>query len=585
MKEEANQPIPLEGDSRRSSNTPPVHSKVVVAEVAERAEKKHTRKRKYGSEQRYSGMAAAIPLIIWTAQPDGYVNYYNPRWFDYTGLTFEQTRGWGWQVALHPDDRQMCVERWQKAVRTGEPYEIEYRFRRADGVYRWHLGRALPVRDAQQQIISWVGSDTDIDGQKRAEEELRIRARQQAAVAELGQCALRGMDLPDLFEDVLLMVNETLYVEYSSIAERLDDGTMHARVRSKNGITYQIVKEWKESQTSYTLATKEPVIVNDFRTEGRFSVPAEIIYTYGIVGGASVIIEGHTNPFAVLIVHTKKPRVFTQDDIYFLQSVANVVATAMERKQAEMELAQAMSALQVVNEQLEHANKAQSAFVSIVSHEFRSTLTSIQGFSELMRDEEFSFSEIREYANDINTDARRLSRMINELLDLNRMKSGRMLFNSEYVDINRIIMDVVDRTRTNSLAHRISLQLDDQLPLLPGDADKLTQVITNLLSNAFKYSPNGGDIVLHSKLEGELVHVWVQDQGVGIPANALEQIFEPYSRIASGETRYIEGTGIGLTIVRQIIQLHGGKVWAESTPGQGSVFHFTLPLQECYHTM
>ncbi len=553
----------------------PSSIKVGMVGVGGGAEEQKMKKR--SNEDVRHSMASAMPLIVWTARPDGEVDYYNQRWFDYTGLTVEQTRGRGWLSVLHPDDRQMCLKRWREAVRAGKPYEIEYRFRRTDGVYRWYLGRALPVRDQQQRIISWLGTDTDIDDQKRSEEQLGVRARQQAAVAELGQYALRGMELPDLFEKALLMVSQALNVAYSSLSELLDDGTIQVHIRDRKGTTYQTVKEWGTSQAAYTLSLKEPVIVDDLRIERRFSVPSEVIDEYGLVGSVSIVVEGHPDPYAVLIVHTREARVFTQDDIYFLQAVANVLTAAIERKRTEAQLAQALQSLQAANEQLEHSNKAQNDFVSIISHEFRSTLTGIQGFSELIRDEDFSAREIREYANDINTDARRLSRMINELLDLNRMRSGRMAFNPERIDLNEIIRDVVERTRPNAFGHQIYLYLDARLPLCSGDRDKLTQVVTNLLNNAIKYSPRGGDIALYSELEGEQAHVWVQDHGVGIPTNALEQIFEPYTRIASGETRFVEGTGIGLTIVRQIMQIHGGKVWAESTSGEGSTFHFTLP--------
>ncbi len=535
------------------------------------------RKRQY--EDEHCGMASAMPLIVWTARLDGNVDYYNQRWFDFTGLTFEQTRGQGWLTVLHPDDRQMCLKRWREAIRTGEPYEIENRFKRADGVYRWHLGRALPIRDEQQQIVSWLGTDTDIDDQKRAEEQLSIRACQQAAVAEFGQYALKGMDLPDLFDRLLLEVSKALNVVYVSLSELLNDGTLQVHARNREGITYLTVNEWQASQAAYTLASKEPVvIIDDLRSERRFTVPPEVFDTLGLVGSVSVVVEGHPDPYAVLIVHTTEARIFTRDDIYFLQAITNVLTAAIERKRTEAKLAHALQSLQAANKQLEHANKAQNDFVSIISHEFRSTLTGIQGFSELIRDEDFSAREIREYANDINTDARRLSRMINELLDLNRMKSGRMVFNSERVNLNEIITDVVERARANTPGHQLLLRLNAGLPMCLGDRDKLTQVVTNLLNNAIKYSPNGGDIVLFSEIQDEQVHVWVQDHGVGIPASALEKIFEPYTRIASGETRFVEGSGIGLAIVRQIMQIHGGKVWAESTLGEGSTFHFTLPL-------
>ncbi len=132
---------------------------------------------------RFRALADAMPQIVWTANPDGRLDYYNQRWFDYTGLTLAQTEGWGWQPVLHPDDVQRCVERWSAAVASGEPYEIEYRFRRgADGAYRWHLGRALPVHDALGQIVKWFGTCTDIDDQKRLADELRASRDQLRAL-------------------------------------------------------------------------------------------------------------------------------------------------------------------------------------------------------------------------------------------------------------------------------------------------------------------------------------------------------------------------------------------------------------------
>jgi PAS domain S-box-containing protein len=121
-------------------------------------------------EEQYRLIAEAIPQIVWTARPDGWLDYYNHQWYDYTGLSAEESEGWGWQSVLHPDDLEPCLERWKDAVSSGEIYEIEYRFRRAaDGAYRWHLGRALPVRDGTGEIRKWFGTCTDIDDRKRAE--------------------------------------------------------------------------------------------------------------------------------------------------------------------------------------------------------------------------------------------------------------------------------------------------------------------------------------------------------------------------------------------------------------------------------
>lgn len=162
-------------------------------------------------EQRLRFLADAMPQIVWTARPDGGLDYFNHRWYEYTGLTFEQTRDWAWQSVLHPDDIANCLELWRRSVQTGEPYEVEYRFRRSfDGAYRWHLGRGLPMRNAEGKIALWVGTCTDIDDQKRIEAALReSEAREHAflrdvlrAVTEnkLHLCGARA-DLPPPFPD------------------------------------------------------------------------------------------------------------------------------------------------------------------------------------------------------------------------------------------------------------------------------------------------------------------------------------------------------------------------------------------------
>jgi len=125
-------------------------------------------------EQSYNFLADTVPLVIWTARPDGGLDYYNKEWFDYTGLTLEQTKDWGWDAAIHPDDLSSCIEGWLRSLATGEMYEFKYRFKRgADGTYRWFLGRASPRRNEKGEIVQWVGTCTDIEDQKRAEDELR----------------------------------------------------------------------------------------------------------------------------------------------------------------------------------------------------------------------------------------------------------------------------------------------------------------------------------------------------------------------------------------------------------------------------
>lgn len=269
---------------------------------------------------------------------------------------------------------------------------------------------------------------------------------------------------------------------------------------------------------------------------------------------------------------------YTEEEIELIGAMAKLSALAIERERHEAAHEKLLLILKEANTQLEQVNKLQNNFISIISHEFRTTLTGIQGFSELLRDEDFGPEEVKEYASDINADARRLTRMITELLDLERMKLGRLELNTEPINLNMILHEVVEHIRHIASRHNIRLLLTEDLPLVTGDYEKLTQVVTNLVTNAVKYSPGGGEILLTTRLEDTVVHLSVQDHGIGIPEEAHEQIFVQYNRIEADISRYITGTGLGLPIVRQLVELHGGHVWVESQPGEGSTFHITLPL-------
>ncbi len=228
---------------------------------------------------------------------------------------------------------------------------------------------------------------------------------------------------------------------------------------------------------------------------------------------------------------------------------------------------------------LERLNKLKSEFVTMVSHEFRTALTGIQGYSEVMRDDAVTPDEVKEFAGDINTDAVRLGRMITEMLDLDRMEAGRMKLNLGPVDINALLSDAAGRARVASSKHIVTVQLGAGIPVLVGDSDRLFQVVTNLLSNGVKYSPAGSEIVLSSSLNGGSVRVSVRDHGPGIPAGFIDRIFGRYERYEGNPKNTVIGTGLGLAIARQIVEMHKGRIWVESTLGSGSEFLFTIPLE------
>jgi len=227
---------------------------------------------------------------------------------------------------------------------------------------------------------------------------------------------------------------------------------------------------------------------------------------------------------------------------------------------------------------LERLNQLKSEFVSMVSHEFRTALVGIQGFSEILRDETSSPEDVKSLATDINNDAQRLNRMIGEMLDLDRMEAGKVRLNPKPVDLNSLVAETTERAQIASTDHHITTELDGAMPTVTADPDRLVQVISNLLTNAVKYSPDGGDVKVVTRSENGSAHVSVIDQGVGIGPEFIDRVFGRYERFENSKTSRVVGTGLGLAISRQIIELHGGKIWVESKPGEGSTFQFTIPV-------
>jgi len=246
-------------------------------------------------------------------------------------------------------------------------------------------------------------------------------------------------------------------------------------------------------------------------------------------------------------------------------------------REAQDKLGEALESQRSANATLEKLDRTKTEFLSIVSHEFRTALTGIQGFSELIRDGGLEPDEVRAYGGYIFNDADRVNRLIGDLLDLDRMESGRMSIRTADVDINEVLSDSIARAGS-SPSVEFKADLDPRLPIVVGDRDRLVQVVSNLVNNAVKYSPDGGTVTLSSRAEGGFALVSVTDTGVGIPPDEISHVFERFRRVRSGAAQSIPGTGLGLTIVKQIVEMHAGKIWVESAVGHGSAFHFTLPL-------
>jgi signal transduction histidine kinase len=237
-------------------------------------------------------------------------------------------------------------------------------------------------------------------------------------------------------------------------------------------------------------------------------------------------------------------------------------------------------------------DRMKSEFVSVVSHELRTPLTSILGYTELLQAREFPAHERRELIDTVWKQASHLSNLVEDLLNVSRLDAGRIALSRWALPLSQLVKELTAQLNKalDQSRHRLLFDVNEHLPPVYADRDRVRQILGNLLSNAIKYSPQGGEIVLRADIlrtpppsapplpSEPVMLITVSDPGIGIPAEELPRIFERFYRVDNSNTRKIGGTGLGLAITQALVELHGGRIWVESTPGEGSTFFFTLPL-------
>ena len=218
--------------------------------------------------------------------------------------------------------------------------------------------------------------------------------------------------------------------------------------------------------------------------------------------------------------------------------------------------------------------------ISAVSHEMRTPLTAILGFTELLLAGGVEAADEKSHLATISREAERLNRLVNNFIDLQRMRTGRQVYSFKDIAVHPLLAEVIGQYVGVSPSHRLTLDCPQDLPAVRGDWGRLREVVINLVSNAVKYSPKGGTVAVGGRFDGENVIISVRDEGIGISPELQGMIFERFYRVDNTDRRPFGGAGLGLAVVWEIVTAHGGRVWVESTPGHGSTFYVQLPAEK-----
>jgi PAS domain S-box-containing protein len=370
----------------------------IASDITDRREAEESARQ---SEAHFRAMADAIPQLAWIARPDGWVHWYNQRWYEYTGTTPAEVEGWGWQKVPDASVLPAVLQRWQSSIASGEPFEMVFPLRSADGDFRAFLTRVMPLKDDRGRVLQWFGTSTDITTQQRVEEALRV------------------------------------------------------------------------------------------------------------------------------------------------------------------------------------ADQRKDAFIATLAHELRNPLAPIRNAVEIMRLMGPASAEMKTMRDIIDRQVRHLTRLVDDLLEVSRITQGKVQLRTERVSLEVPLNDAIEAARPliESSGHTLTVEIPPEPIYLVCDPTRVTQIVLNLLNNAAKFTPRDGRIQLSAAREGNEAVIHVRDTGIGIPAAHLSRIFEMFSQVSPPIERAQGGLGIGLALVRGLVELHSGVIRVSSAgPGQGSEFIVRLPL-------
>ncbi len=412
--------------------------------------------------------------------------------------------------------------------------------------------------------------------------ELTRSVDQLTALDEVGQAVSSTLDLQTVLDTIVARAAQ-LSGTHGGVIYEYDEATQTFHLRAAHRLEDELVEALRreplrlgEGATGQAAATRAPFQVTNLLDEKEYSLTRvrAILAQLGYRSILAVPLIFEQRILGALVVHRQETGAFAPAVVTLLQTFAAQSALAIQNARLFREIADK-------GRQLEAASRHKSEFLANMSHELRTPLNAITGFSEVLL--ERMFGEINpkqtEYLQDILSSGRHLLSLINDILDLSKIEAGRMELTLGTFHLPLALENAITLVKERATRHGIGLDIsvDPRLGEFVGDERKIKQVLLNLLSNAVKFTPEGGRIGVKAALADGGAEISVSDTGIGIAPKDQEAIFEEFRQVGSDEARKVEGTGLGLTLTKKFVEMHGGRIWVESDVGKGSTFRFTLP--------
>ncbi len=555
-----------------SSPGPPVRLVGVSADITAIKEAEAALR---ASEQRFRQLADAMPQIVWTAQPDGQPEYFNQRWYQFTGLSPDVPAEFqGGQAIIHPEDLEPALQRWQEALRTGSRFQMELRLKeKRTGIYRWFLARSVPIRDEAGEILRWYGTSTNIDDQKHAEQASRFLAEASATLASLIDFEstlqkVARLAVPYFADWCLIDIKEPdgklrrLAVSHVDPAKIEWVHEVHRRFPPDPGAASGLYQVLRTGHSEMVSEITENLLAGASDEEYRRILRELGLKSYLCV---PMLLRGQALG-VITFVTAESGRLYGPNDLQLAEDLAHRAAIAVENARLYHEL--------------KEAGRRKDEFLAMLAHELRNPLAPIRNALQIMKMPGASPSAIENARQMTERQVKHMVRLVDDLLDVSRIMQGKIELRKEPTELAPLVTRALETVQhiLDAQGQKLILSLPPEPLRLEADQTRLTQVIGNLLHNAAKYSQGPSRVWLSAAREGNEIVVRIKDEGVGIRPELLPHIFDLFVQGDRSLERSQGGLGIGLTVVRRLVELHGGTISVHSEGvGKGSEFVVRLP--------